>query len=144
MFVCLFVCLMVLDATFNNISFISWRSFYWWSKPEYPKKTTDLSQVKDKLYKMKLYQVHLTLNRGFELTAIVVTGTDCIGSCKSNYCMIMTALVIIIISSNTGFCMWMLFYFSSSFDKKISIMFIIQFFLSIICIDCTWILLCPR
>jgi hypothetical protein len=25
-FVCLFVCLMVLDATYNNISVISWRS----------------------------------------------------------------------------------------------------------------------
>jgi hypothetical protein len=23
--------------------------FYWWSKPEYPEKTTDLSQVTDKL-----------------------------------------------------------------------------------------------
>ena len=35
---------------FNNISAISWRSFYWWMKPEYPEKTTDLSQVTDKLY----------------------------------------------------------------------------------------------
>jgi len=24
--------------------------FYWWRKPEYPKKTTDLLQVSDKLY----------------------------------------------------------------------------------------------
>ena len=24
--------------------------FYWWRKPEYPKKTTDLSQATDKLY----------------------------------------------------------------------------------------------
>jgi hypothetical protein len=30
---------MVFNATFNNISVISWR------KPEYPEKTTDLSQV---------------------------------------------------------------------------------------------------
>jgi hypothetical protein len=32
---------MVFNATFNNISVtgISWR-FYWWRKPEYPKKTT--------------------------------------------------------------------------------------------------------
>jgi len=26
----------VFNATFNNILFISWCSFYWWRKPEYP------------------------------------------------------------------------------------------------------------
>jgi hypothetical protein len=35
---------MVFDVTFHNISVISWR-FYWWGKPEYPEKTTDLPQV---------------------------------------------------------------------------------------------------
>jgi len=34
---------MVFNATFHNISVIWWR-FYWWRKPEYPEKTTDLSQ----------------------------------------------------------------------------------------------------
>jgi len=36
---------MVFNATFNNISVISWQSVNRWRKPEYPEKTTDLSQV---------------------------------------------------------------------------------------------------
>jgi hypothetical protein len=35
--------------------------FYWWRRPEYNEKTTDLSQVTDKLYNM-LYRVHLAMN----------------------------------------------------------------------------------
>ena len=49
---------MVFNAIFNNISVISWGQFYWWRKPECSQKTTDLSQVID-----KLYCVHLAMNR---------------------------------------------------------------------------------
>ena len=41
---------MVFNATFNNISVISWWSFLLVRKPQYTEKSTDLSQVTDKLY----------------------------------------------------------------------------------------------
>jgi uncharacterized membrane protein len=81
------VCLMVLNATFNTISVISWRQFYWWRKPEDPEKTTDLSQVTDKLYHIMLYTPPWSR---FELTTSVVVSDDCIDSCKSNYHTITT------------------------------------------------------
>jgi hypothetical protein len=71
--VCLFVCLMVFNATFNNISVISWRSVLLMEETgvRYLEKTSDLPQVTDKLYHMMLYWAHLSWV-GFELTTLVV------------------------------------------------------------------------
>jgi hypothetical protein len=66
---------MVFNGIFNNISAISW-----WSGL-LAEETTNLSQVTDEIYYIMLYTSPWLR---FELTLVVI-GTDCIGSCKSNY-----------------------------------------------------------
>jgi hypothetical protein len=61
---------MVLNHTFNNNSVTSWRSVL------LVEETTDLPQITDNIYHIMLYREH-SLRAGFELTPLVVIGTDC-------------------------------------------------------------------
>jgi hypothetical protein len=53
---------MVFNATFNNISVISWMSVLLVEETRVPKEYHDLSQGTDELCHIKLYRVHLTMN----------------------------------------------------------------------------------
>jgi hypothetical protein len=84
------VIIMVFNATFNNISVISWRSFLLVEESGVHGENNRLATSHwKKLYHIMFYWVHLAW-AGFKLTPSVVIGIDCKGSYKSNYHTVIT------------------------------------------------------
>jgi hypothetical protein len=62
--------------------------FYWWRKPEYPEKNRPAASHWQTLSHNVVSSTHCM--SGFYFSSLVVIGTDCIGSCKSDYHTITT------------------------------------------------------
>ena len=77
--------IMVFNATFNNISVILWWSVSLVEETAVPKENHQPSASHWQTYHTMLYIEYTSPWMGFELTTLVVIGTDCIGNCKSNY-----------------------------------------------------------
>jgi len=86
------VMVMVFNVTFNNISVISWRTvlLVWEIGVKPPICRKSLTNIH-----IMLYRVHLAW-AGFELTALVEIGTDCVGT--SNYHTITTVSILYILT----------------------------------------------
>ena len=80
-------CVMVLNATFNKISVISWWSVLLVEETEIPGENCRKSLTN---FITQYCNEYTSPWAGFELTTLVVIGTDCTGSCKSNYHTITT------------------------------------------------------
>jgi hypothetical protein len=79
-----FVCLIMFNVTFNNISVISWRSVLLMEETGCP--WENHRPIASHWQTWSHNAVHLALAWSrFKLTTSVVIGTDCIGICKSNY-----------------------------------------------------------
>ena len=83
---------MVFNTTFNHISVISWRSVLLVEETGVPRENHRPAVSHWQTSSHNGCIEYTSPWVGFELTTLVVIGTDCLGSCKSNYHTTTTAL----------------------------------------------------
>ena len=86
---------MVLNSTFNNISVISWRSALFkllMDETKVPRENHRHVASHRQTLSHIHYIEYTSPWMGFALTTLVVIGTDCTGSCKSN-CQTITTMI---------------------------------------------------
>jgi hypothetical protein len=81
---------MVFNATFNNISVIFWQSVLLVEESGVPGENHRPVASHWQTLSHNVFIKFTSLWTGFELTTLVVIGTECTGSCKSNYHTIIT------------------------------------------------------
>ena len=81
---------MVFNATFNNIPVISWQSILLMEETVVPGENHRPVTSHWQTLSHNVVSSTPRHERGFKLTSLVVIGTDCTGSCKSNYHTITT------------------------------------------------------
>ena len=92
---------MVLNDTFNNTLVIFWRYVLLVGETGDPGENQQPAASRGQTLSHNVVS-RTPLLDGCELTTLVVIGTDCIGSCKSNYLTITTTTVPIQIQHNTN------------------------------------------
>ena len=82
----------VFNATFNKFQLYRGAQFYWWVNQSTGVKPPTCHKALT-IFITMLYRVHLAIS-GIQTHNVVVIGTDCTGSCKSNYHMITATMAL--------------------------------------------------
>jgi hypothetical protein len=109
--------------------------FYWWRKPGVPGENHWPVASRWQTLSHNVVHVSSTPHHELELTTFVVIGTDCTGSCKSNYHTIMTMMRLLGFKReyanyihSYGWKIYFLNYFSLYFALQCAEVFILERF----------------